>query len=86
MSTRYKGDPYWLTARFTSRCNRCQEVIVKGEKGLLLSQNKISIATSLHAAKLAPVNSKPPPRTRIFITLNISFCVPLSREGANQRS
>jgi transcription elongation factor Elf1 len=32
MSTRYKGDPYWLTTKFPGRCNRCNHVIAKGEK------------------------------------------------------
>ena len=41
MSTRYKGDPYWLTARFTSRCNRCQEVIVWRKRPFTIPEQNI---------------------------------------------
>jgi len=27
----YKGDPYWTTAKFTSKCCRCGESIHKGD-------------------------------------------------------
>ena len=32
MRNYYSGDPYWTTAKFTSRCRRCKVVINKGEK------------------------------------------------------
>ena len=28
----YSGDPYWTTARFTSKCRNCGRVITKGER------------------------------------------------------
>jgi len=28
----YSGDPYWTTARFTSKCRKCGKVIMKGER------------------------------------------------------
>lgn len=28
----YPGDPYWTTIKFTSNCERCKKVILKGER------------------------------------------------------
>lgn len=28
----YQSDPYWTTAKFTSRCEKCKRIIKKGEQ------------------------------------------------------
>jgi hypothetical protein len=30
--TSYRGDPYWLTARYTGRCGQCERPIKRGDR------------------------------------------------------
>jgi hypothetical protein len=37
---RYSNDPYWLTARFTSKCAKCGATITKGSQAFYFPRTK----------------------------------------------
>ncbi len=40
MTSSYKGDPMWITARFNSQCDSCGETVHKGDRAFYYPRGK----------------------------------------------